>query len=491
VSIAAEGNALELASTPTIDQLRATTARTILQAAGRFVGLPLGFSGNSEVGHETIGAGRTVWQPLGRIYAAIESGEFAQNTAILNRLQPGQPVHLIGLVSDGGVHSHLDHLPALLELAQKRAVGQICIHAITDGRDTDGHSAAQYLTQIEKRIAELGLQDQAKIVSISGRESAMDRDRNWQRTERFYRVLERTSATIKSYPDWQTALTENYAAGRDDEKIEPGAIGEAAAITANSQIIIWNYRSDRSKQLADALTQPKFAEFARSVICPNLTVFGPYSELAEIAFQPEPAANHLTEWLNKKGVKIAKIAETEKYKHVTKFFNNQEDTEFPNETRTLVPSKKVNYAEVPTMSASEVTEQVLAALQADFGLIVVNYANPDMVGHTGDLTAAIQAMEIVDQELATILAAAQAQNCAVIVTADHGNAERMRSPATGEPWKSHTDNPVECFILDSTGSAINLRTSAKPGLADLAPTILALLGIEQPAEMTGQSLLAR
>ncbi len=491
-----EGNAIYLADTPNLDRLYKEYPHALLHAAGEAVGLPPGQMGNSEVGHLNIGAGRVVYQELTRISRSIQSGDFFKNPVLIKAMekvrQQGGALHLVGLVSDGGVHSHIEHLLALLEMAGKRKVERTFVHAILDGRDTPPAIARVFLEQLQKHIQQIGV---GQIATICGRYYAMDRDRRWKRVERAYRAYVYGEGRKAVEP--LQALEEAYARGETDEFVEPVVMVDAsgnplALIKELDSVIFFNFRPDRARQLSHALTDEVFPHFDRGEKRP-LPYFVSMTEYEHtlpvpVAFPPEYLAATLGEVYSRHGLAQLRVAETEKYAHVTFFLNGGREEPFPGEERILVPSPKVStYDLQPEMSAPEVTRRVVEALGGDrYALIVVNYANADMVGHTGNIEAAVAAVEAVDRCLGEIYSAAMDRGWKVLICGDHGNAERMYDQSGGN-HTAHTPNPVPLLLLGEKGAS--LRPAGI--LADLAPTILDLAGLPCPPEMTGQTMLVR
>jgi len=487
-------NAVCQARTPQLDGLFATYPQTTLSASGLDVGLPAGQMGNSEVGHLNIGAGRIIYQDLTRITKSIEDGDFFENPVLLEALRTirarGGRLHLPGLLSDGGVHSHNTHLYALVRLARDHGV-ETCIHTFLDGRDTPPKSGAGYLAELEEQLRQLG---HGRVATVTGRYYAMDRDNRWERVERAYRALtagEGTACTSSS-----EAIQGAYAAGQTDEFVEPRVIvsdGEAVGkIAAGDGIIFFNFRADRARELTRAFTFAEFSGFDRGPR-PDLSTYVCLTEYDEtfglpVAFPSESYPNILGQILAEHGKTQLRIAETEKYAHVTFFFNGGVEEPFPGEERVLIPSPKevATYDQKPEMSALEVTDEVVRRVQSgQYDVIILNYANPDMVGHTGVLPAAIRAMETIDSCVSRVVEAVCAAGGCLLITADHGNCEQM-TDAGGQPHTAHTDDPVPLLYVDPR----HRNAGLKPGiLADLAPTILALLGLESPAEMTGRNLI--
>ncbi len=487
-------NAVALAATPVVDRLWAAGPRARLDASGTAVGLPAGQIGNSEVGHMTLGAGRVVFQDLPRIDQAIRDGCFAPGrTPALDRLvaalgESGGRCHLMGLVSPGGVHSHQDHMVALARALATAGVPTV-IHIFTDGRDVPPRSADRQVAALCDALAGL---DRVSVGTLCGRYYAMDRDRRWDRVERAWRAI--VCATGAAAADPAAAIADGYAAGTDDEFIEPHVIAGYQGLADGDGVLMINFRADRVRELLSALLLDDFDDFARPN-APRLAAavgMAPYSETLDrrmdALFPPRALDRVLGHVVAEAGLTQLRIAETEKYPHVTFFFNGGEERRFPGEERVLVPSPKVaTYDLAPEMSAVEVTDRVVAAIaERRFDVVLINYANPDMVGHTGSLTAAIAAVETVDRCLGRLEAAVRDAGGVMLVTADHGNCEVMRDPETGGPHTAHTLEAVPLILVNGPAEVASL---ADGGLADIAPTLLALLDLAQPAEMTGRSLL--
>ncbi len=480
------GNAVELAATPVLDGLLATYPSTTLAASGRAVGLPEGQMGNSEVGHLTIGAGRIVRQDLVRVSDAVADGSFLQNPALVaaaaRARDGGSRLHIVGLVSDGGVHSHVDHLRALVELARRTGVIPF-VHAITDGRDVSPHQAAPLLAALAGEWAD----GRARLATVCGRLYAMDRDHRWERTRRFYELIVTGSGTRAA--SGSAAVEASYGAGVTDEFVEPARLDPDGLIRRGDEVIFLNFRPDRARQICSALADPAFAGFDRGAEppLPTLTTMTSYGagQPGAVAFAPEQVEDVLADVLERHGVRQLHAAETEKYPHVTYFLNGGDETVHEGEVRILVPSPRDvrTYDERPAMSAPELTQRVCDALVGgDFGFAVINFANPDMVGHTGVFDAVIEAVEVVDGCLGRVLEVVAQIGGVALVTADHGNAEVMLT-AAGEPHTAHTTNPVPLVITDRACALADGR-----GLVDLAPTILRLLDLDQPAAMTGRMI---
>ena len=490
-----DGNAIKLAKTPNIDKLMKKYPNTDIFTSGLHVGLPEGQMGNSEVGHTNIGAGRIVYQELTKITKSIEDGDFFAIPefieAIENCKKHNSKLHILGLLSDGGVHSHIRHLYGLLEMAKRRDFEDVYVHCFLDGRDTPPASAEGYITQLEEKMKEKKV---GKIASISGRYYAMDRDKRWDRVKKCYDALVRgegnkaTSATI--------AIEDSYQKEVFDEFVEPTVIVNndtpIATIGENDSVIFFNFRPDRAREITRAIVDPEFDGFETEKINTYFVCFTNYDETmpnVKIAFKKEPLVNTFGEVVSKNGLKQLRIAETEKYAHVTFFFNGGEEKQYPGEDRILVPSPKVaTYDLQPEMSAPIVTEKVVEAINEDkYNAIILNFANPDMVGHTGSLPAAIKAVETIDECVQKVVDAMLAHNGTILITADHGNCEQMIDYKTGEPHTAHTTNPVP-LILVTNDETLKVKSGK---LADLAPTMLEILGIEKPEEMTGESILEK
>lgn len=487
------GNAVVQAHTPNFDRWLRSCERSILHTSGEHVGLVPDQMGNSEVGHLNLGAGRIVYQDISRIANAIAEGALAQNR-VLNEAfaylqRSGKKLHLIGLLGSGGVHSHSDHLYALMDIAKSNAVDPI-LHLITDGRDTPTHQGMVFCRELLNRIANEG---GGRVSTVSGRYYAMDRDRRWQRTQKAYDALVFRQSDQRA-PDALTAIQQAYDAGVTDEFILPTVIGGDENLTINDGdvLLCYNFRADRMRQLAQALVKRNFkgAQHFRPIADLRLITMTEYMDgLTErIMFPIELLRNTLAETISKAGLSQYHTAETEKYPHVTFFFNGRNETPFPGETRKIVPSPQVaTYDLRPEMSALELTDETLQRLRAaDDDFLLVNFANPDMVGHTGSLPAAITAVETVDACTGKLVDAVLQKGGVAIVTADHGNCERMIDEVTGAPHTYHTVGPVSLFVIDDQ-NYYDLRTWGR--LADVAPTVLDLMGIDQPEEMTGRSLI--
>ena len=487
-----ESNAIAMARTPAIDRLLASQAHTELEASGEAVGLPPGVMGNSEVGHLTIGAGRVIYQDLMRITRAIETGAFARNPALLNAMRTAassrRTLYLWGLLSDGSVHSHIEHLFALLELAAKEQVNDIAVHAILDGRDKPPRSALPFVERTAAKLAQLKC---GRIATVIGRYYAMDRDNRWDRTERAWRAI--VEAKGIAARDAKSAVDDAYGAGQNDEFVEPRVIAGHAPIADGDQVICFNFRADRARQMTAALALEKFSGFTRphfpklNYVC--MTEYDRSFGLP-IAFGPEDVPNTLAEMLARAGIRNLRLAETEKYAHVTYFLNGGVEKPFPMEERALIPSAKVaTYDLAPAMKAAEIAERAVNEIDARrFGVIVINFANPDMVGHTGKLEATVKAIEATDAATGRVIEALARANGVALITSDHGNAEFMADAATGQPHTAHTINRVPLILFDPSFKG---RLGGGGTLADVAPTLLAMLDIAAPPEMTGRDLRER
>ena len=483
-------NALAQADLPHWRRLWATEPHTLVHTEGRHVGLPDGQMGNSEVGHMNLGAGRIVYQDLTRIDAAIEDDSFFANPELLAACaaarDDGGTLHLMGLLSPGGVHSHERHLFAMLELARRERVPRVALHAFLDGRDTPPRSAAPSLAAIDAACREVG---NARVASVSGRYFAMDRDKRWDRVRLAWDAIVEGQAAHDA-PDVAAALDAAYARGENDEFASPTTVAGGAPVRDGDAGGFMNLRADRARQLTAAFVAPGFDGFeARRPRLSRFTCLTEYDATlpAPVAFAPDDLRETLGEVLADAGLSQLRIAETEKYAHVTFFFSGGRETPFPGEQRILVPSPKVaTYDLQPEMSCPELTERLVGAIRAGaFDVVVCNIANPDMVGHTGDLQAAIRAAEAVDRAIGEIEAAVREAGGALLVTADHGNLEMMRDPETGQPHTAHTVGPVPLVVVGPRQAT--LRDGG--ALRDIAPTVLDLLGMPRPAAMTGRSLL--
>lgn len=490
-----KGNAVKAANTPNLDKLFKTCPTTEVYTSGMNVGLPDGQMGNSEVGHTNIGAGRIVYQQLTRITKSIEDGDFFSIpefvAAIENCKKNNSKLHIMGLVSDGGVHSHIRHLFGLLEMAKRRDFEDVYVHCFLDGRDTPPASAENYIMQLEEKMREKTV---GKIASVSGRYYAMDRDKRWDRIQKTYNAMvngegEKSSSATQ-------AIEDSYQKEIFDEFVVPTVIcngdSPVATISENDSVIFFNFRPDRAREITRTLVDTDFNEFETKknlnlyFVC--MTEYDATLPNVNIAFKPEKLVNTFGEYISNKGLTQLRIAETEKYAHVTFFFNGGEEKQYPGEDRILVQSPKVaTYDLQPEMSEPEVTEKVVEAINSKkYDAIILNYANSDMVGHTGSMEAAIKALEAVDDGVGKVVEAIRNNDGILLITADHGNSEQMIDYTTGEPHTAHTTNPVPLILVGME------NTKLKSGkLADLAPTMLDIMGLEKPSEMTGESLLIR
>lgn len=491
-----DGNAVAVAKTPNIDSLWSAYPHTLIRTSGKHVGLPEGQMGNSEVGHLNIGAGRVVPQELVRVSDAVEDGSLQENEALLAICQAvryrQRKLHLVGLCSEGGVHSHVNHLFGLLDMAKAQDIEEVCIHVITDGRDTkptDGYRSVQAIQDYTQQ------NNFGRIVTVSGRYFAMDRDHRWERIEKTYHVMVQNGDGGKRSA--AEVMQAAYTAGITDEFIEPIRIDEGA-VEPGDGVIFFNFRPDRARQLTQAFMDPEFDGFARVLIEPlsfvTMTQYDSHLPV-QVAFKPQNLSKILGEVIAERGLKQLRTAETEKYAHVTYFFNGGLEDPFPGEDRELIPSPAVStYDQAPAMSAAQVTDAALAGIQKGvYSLVVMNYANPDMVGHTGNMEATVQALEVVDHEIGRLIAGIGQAGGSAIIIADHGNSEYMWDE-DHKPWTAHTTNPVPFILIEGErlkvpghGTEVPLRSDGC--LADIAPTILAILQIPQPEEMTGTSMI--
>lgn len=493
---ATDGNALAAAETPIMDSLSAAYPSTLIRTSGKDVGLPDGQMGNSEVGHLNIGSGRVVPQELVRISDAVEDGTLQQNPALLQICQEvksrGTKLHLVGLCSDGGVHSHIDHLLGLLDFAKSQELPDVCIHATTDGRDTRPKAGVEAIEKLQNYIDKIGV---GRIVTLGGRYYAMDRDHRWDRVKKAYDVM-----TKDGSGDGRSALEvlkASYENNLNDEFVLPIRIAPGA-VKAGDGVIFFNFRPDRARQLTQAFVDPNFSGFERQLIQPlSFATFTQYDPAFPVlvAFAPQNLNNILGEVISKNGLLQFRTAETEKYAHVTYFFNGGLEEPFDGEDRELVQSPMVaTYDKAPAMSAEAVTDVVIAAIKKRiYSLIVINYANTDMVGHTGNMEACVQAVKTVDHCVGRLIESVNKAGGTALITADHGNAEYMFDEA-GNPWTAHTTNPVPFILIEGEGlkipghgTDVALRSDGR--LADIAPTILEILNLPQPVEMTGHSLV--
>ena len=492
-----EHNAIALADTPVLDRLMKECPFVKGYASGSAVGLPDGQMGSSEVGHLNIGAGRIVYQDLSRITREIEDGRFFENEALLkavnNAKEKGTSLHLYGLVSDGGVHSHNTHLYALLELAKRHGLEKVYVHCFLDGRDTPPESGKDYVQALQDEMDRIGC---GQIATVAGRYYAMDRDNNWDRIEKAYRALTLGEGVTASSA--AEAVTQSYEKGETDEFVQPTVVMQDGApvdtIGDGDSIIFFNFRPDRAREITRTFCCDEFDSFDRgprkqvTYVC--FTDYDVTIPNKEVAFEKETLTNTFGEWLASNGMKQARIAETEKYAHVTFFFNGGVEAPNEGEDRFMIPSPKVaTYDLQPEMSVTEVCDTLIEKIRSgEYDVIITNFANSDMVGHTGVEEAAIKAVASIDKCIGRVVEAIEEANGQLFICADHGNAEVMADEETGEPWTAHTTNPVP-FILVNYDPAYTLREGGC--LADIAPTLIEMMGMEKPAEMTGESLLIK
>ena len=494
-----EGNAIRLAGTPNLDKLMAEFPNTLIGASGMDVGLPDGQMGNSEVGHTNIGAGRIVYQELTRITKSIQDGDFFSVpefvNACANARKNGGKLHLIGLLSDGGVHSHIEHLKALIKMAKLQGLDNVYVHGIMDGRDTPPASGIEYVKQLMDYMKEIGF---GKIATLSGRFWAMDRDKRWDRVKTAYEAIVGGIGNTAACP--LCAMKDSYANDKTDEFVVPCVILDGdkptATVEAGDSVIFFNFRPDRAREITRAFIEPDFADFERiggykpvTYVC--MTRYDETFTNMSVAFKPQSLSNTLGQYLADCGKTQLRIAETEKYAHVTFFFNGGVEAAGEGEDRVLIPSPKVTtYDLKPDMSANEVTEKVLECVNSGkYDVMILNFANCDMVGHTGVMEAAIEAVRTVDNCVGKVVSAILANNGRALITADHGNADMMVDPETNQPFTAHTTNKVPFILVDPEKKDVALREGGV--LADLAPTMLDLMQMPQPAEMTGTSLIAK
>ena len=485
-----DGNAVHTGATPRLDEFFSEFANTTLRCSGLDVGLPDGQMGNSEVGHTNIGAGRVVFQDLPKITKSISDGDFFENGAYIramdNCLERKTSLHLMGLLSDGGVHSHLQHMFALLKMAKDRGLEKVYIHAFLDGRDVSPTSGADFVAETVEKCREIGV---GKIATVMGRYYAMDRDKRWDRVEQAYDAMVYGEG-VHYNPLPVAAVKDSYAAGVTDEFVEPVVCDREGTISDHDSVIFFNFRPDRAREITRSLVDPAFDGFTRQFFPLHFVCNTEYDATmpnVEVAFPKSPVRNGLGEYLSRMGMTQLRIAETEKYAHVTFFFNGGSETVFPGEDRVLVPSPKVaTYDLQPEMSAVEVCDKCVERIESGaYDVIILNFANCDMVGHTGVFSAAVTAVETVDTCVGRVVDATLKMGGIAMITADHGNAEQM-TEADGSPMTAHTTNPVP-FIL--CGAGTELRADGR--LADIAPTILDVLGLECPAEMDGKTLILK
>ena len=482
------GNAIAAAKKPNLDKIVSENPMTFIGASGLDVGLPDGQMGTSEVGHTNIGAGRVVYQELTRITKSIQDGDFFTNEALVGAMENckknSSALHLMGLMSDGGVHSHNTHLYGIMELAKRSGVDKVYIHCFMDGRDVPPTSGKDYLAELYKKCDEIGV---GEIATVMGRYYAMDRDNRWERVVKAYKAM--TEGEGVKFDCACKMMEESYANDVTDEFIVPAVSEKAVPVKDNDSIVFFNFRPDRAREITRAFVDPAFSGFEREqlkglyYVC--MTQYDATMPNVHVAFKPESLENTFGEYISDKGLKQLRIAETEKYAHVTFFFNGGVEKQYPGEDRILVKSPAVaTYDLQPEMSAYEVTDKLLAAIDSDkYDAIILNYANCDMVGHTGVFDAAVKAVEAVDTCVGKIVDAVAAKGGVTLITADHGNADKM-SEADGSPFTAHTTNPVPFIVV---GYPCELREGGR--LCDIAPTMLKIMGLEQPKEMTGVSII--
>ena len=482
------GNAIAAAKKPNLDKIVSENPMTFIGASGLDVGLPDGQMGNSEVGHTNIGAGRVVYQELTRITKSIQDGDFFTNEALVGAMENckknSSALHLMGLMSDGGVHSHNTHLYGIMELAKRSGVDKVYIHCFMDGRDVPPTSGKDYLAELYEKCDEIGV---GEIATVMGRYYAMDRDNRWERVVKAYKAM--TEGEGVKFDCACKMMEESYANDVTDEFIVPAVSEKAVPVKDNNSIVFFNFRPDRAREITRAFVDPAFSGFEREqlkglyYIC--MTQYDATMPNVHVAFKPETLENTFGEYISDKGLKQLRIAETEKYAHVTFFFNGGVEKQYPGEDRILVKSPAVaTYDLQPEMSAYEVTDKLLAAIDSDkYDAIILNYANCDMVGHTGVFDAAVKAVEAVDTCVGKIVDAVAAKGGVTLITADHGNADKMYE-ADGSPFTAHTTNPVPFIVV---GYPCELREGGR--LCDIAPTMLKIMGLEQPKEMTGVSII--
>jgi 2,3-bisphosphoglycerate-independent phosphoglycerate mutase len=500
LNAAVDGNAIKAAKQPNLDSYFADYPHTMLYASGMSVGLPEGQMGNSEVGHTNIGAGRVVYQELTRITKSIEDGDFFENEALKKAVEnckrTDSAMHFVGLLSNGGVHSHIGHLFGLIDMAKRNGLKKVYIHCIMDGRDVSPTSGVGFVKELQNKLDETGV---GKIASVSGRYYAMDRDTNWNRVEKAYRAIAEGKGVLT---DDVVSMIEKSYVTRDendslitDEFIIPAVVTEdgkpVGRIEENDSVICFNFRPDRAREITRTLVDPAFDGFRRELkkvhyVC--MTQYDAEMPNVDVAFRPQTLMNTFGEYISKKGLKQLRIAETEKYAHVTFFFNGGVEAVYPGEERKLIPSPKVaTYDMQPEMSAYLVADACVELINQDqYDCIILNFANCDMVGHTGVFEAAVKAVEAVDECLGRVVDALKAKDGTILITADHGNADCMLDPQTKQIFTAHTTNPVPLIVMGA--GDVKLK---KGKLADLTPTMLDLMGLDKPSEMTGESLIEK
>lgn len=485
-----DGNAVEAAKKPNFDRLIGKYPHTQLQASGLYVGLPDGQMGNSEVGHLNIGAGRIIYQELTRITKEIKEGGFFKNDALTlavnNAKEKNSALHLMGLLSDGGVHSHIEHLKGLLRLAKDAGLEKVYVHCFMDGRDVPPSSGKDFVVELENYMNEIGV---GKIATVSGRYYAMDRDNRWERVELAYNAMVLGRGEIATSA--VEAMEKSYHDNKTDEFVLPAVVDSNGMIKNGDSVIFFNFRPDRAREITRAINDKEFAGFKRETLNLTFVTMTQYDKTLEgvnVAYRPESINNTLGEYVSSKGLNQLRIAETEKYAHVTFFFNGGVEKENPGEDRALIASPKVaTYDLKPEMSAYEVTEELINRINEDkYDMIILNFANPDMVGHTGVMEAAVKAIEVVDECLGKISDKILEKEGTLFITADHGNAETMIDFSTGNPFTAHTTDPVPfIWVANDTEG----RTLQEGKLADIAPTMLTVMGLDVPEEMSGKTLI--
>lgn len=498
-----QGNSISKSRTPSIDKLNEYYPSTTLQASGISVGIPWGESGNSEVGHMTLGAGKIIYQNLPRITLSVQDGSFFRNEALSNSMQDVQEkkgsLHLMGLMGEGAVHSYSEHLYALIEMASIQRIENLYLHIITDGRDSSPTCGTKVIKMLQDKLKIKGV---GKIATVCGRNWTMDRNNNWERIEKAYKMM--TQGEGEHITDPIKYLQDSYAKGITDEYIEPGVLTEngkpVALVQDGDTVIFFNFREDRARQITKAFVLPEFDGFKREkrLKIDFVTMTEYEKDLpVSVAFPPEKIENGLGEILSQNRKKQMRIAETEKYAHVTYFFNGGKEEPWSGEDRLLIPSPSVSkFDQAPEMSADKITERVIEALELKkYDFILINYANADMVGHTGNMEATIKAVEVVDKNLSVLIPAVLQEGGCLLITADHGNAEELQNLRTGEINTEHSSNPVPFWYITSDNHREEIKNNPKqeydPGglLSDIAPTVLEIMGIEKPKEMNGESLL--
>ena len=486
------GNAIKAAKTPKLTHVMENHPNTLIGASGLDVGLPDGQMGNSEVGHTNIGAGRIVYQELTRITKSVADGDFFENQVLLSAIENcksnNSALHLYGLLSDGGVHSHTEHLYALVRLAKQQGLTKVFIHCLTDGRDVPPNSGINFVRELGEKLAEIGV---GEIATVIGRYYAMDRDNRWERVEQAYRAMVYGEGVINADP--VAAMQKSYDDGITDEFVVPVVCNQHAGIKSGDSVICFNFRPDRAREITRAIIDPEFTGFTRRdnamklfYVC--MTQYDATMPNVTVAYRPQSLANTFGEYISSLGLKQLRIAETEKYPHVTFFFNGGVEATYEGEDRALIPSPKVaTYDMKPEMSAYEITDELIERLDSDkYDVIILNYANCDMVGHTGDFAAAVAAVEAVDTCAGRVIDKVLAMGGVILLTADHGNADQMYEP-DGSAFTAHTTNPVPLAVIGL--GDIKLLPDNEGTLADLSPTMLKIMGIAQPTEMTGKSII--